>query len=193
MSCSRSSLGNWDLKPDSLAPKPMSLTITLQGCEITLFDYVSITCLLPPVYYLHENRGLVCLIYPWIFSVQMHSRHIKILTKRMVLSICCALFPMIFPMIDSLSHCTFLLFDLAHSLQQFVFLTPFLNKRIASISPASLHILHVVILVESTLEIINFKLFSLHIRIIKLKETKQDTDQNPFTFPFLFLLFGIYT
>ena len=28
-------LGNWDLSPDCLAPKPSTFTITLQGCEIT--------------------------------------------------------------------------------------------------------------------------------------------------------------
>ena len=28
-------LGNWDLSPDRLAPKPSTFTITLQGCELT--------------------------------------------------------------------------------------------------------------------------------------------------------------
>lgn len=53
--------------------------------------------------------------------------------------------------------------------------------QISSISPASPQILHIIILAENILEIVNFKLFILCRREIKFRATKQNIDKSPFS------------
>lgn len=54
-------LGNWDLSPDCLAQILVLSPLHYRAVRLR-FDSVSIICLLPLVYNLYKNGGLVCLI-----------------------------------------------------------------------------------------------------------------------------------